>query len=58
VLAAAGVILSLGAGTTGDPRTRWAAADADRLIKQLAAQASSVAIATPPVLGRVLSTRG
>lgn len=35
-----------------------AAADADRLIKQLAAQASNVAIATPPVPGRVLSTRG
>ena len=34
------------------------AADADRLIKQLAAQASSVAIATPPVPGRVLRTRG
>ena len=35
-----------------------AAADADRLIKHLAAQASNVAIATPPVPGRVLSTRG
>ena len=35
-----------------------AAADADRLIKQLATQSSSVAIATPPVPGRVLSTRG
>lgn len=35
-----------------------AAADADRLIKHLAAQASNVTIATPPVPGRVLTTRG
>lgn len=35
-----------------------AAADADRLIKHLAAQADNVAITTPPAPGRVLTTRG
>ncbi len=35
-----------------------AAADADRLIRQLAAQADDIAITSPPVPGRVLTTRG